>query len=161
MKEHEKSMAYEYTLDKIINPEEILRVQEAGKAFNKTATAYGNLAVKMAGGLKLNPSDLEAMDKKQKEYSASLKELYETQNKLSDLQKEYDKLLKSVAEQTKKNVQQILEEAKANDLNAAAELNLSKAKTEQLKQEKLLNQTKKQTKVTIEEAIALNSFHAA
>lgn len=155
MKEHEKSMAYEYTLDKIINPEEILRVQEAGKAFNKTATAYGNLAVKMAGGLKLNPSDLEAMDKKQKEYSASLKELYETQNKLSDLQKEYDKLLKSVAEQTKKNVQQILEEAKANDLNAAAELNLSKAKTEQLKQEKLLNQTKKQTKVTIEEAIAL------
>lgn len=116
---------------------------------------YANLTVALAKKIGENPSGLDGLADKQKKCNDGLKELIATQNKLSDLQKEYDKLLKSVAEQTKKNVQQILEEAKANDLNAAAELNLSKAKTEQLKQEKLLNQTKKQTKVTIEEAIAL------
>lgn len=148
-------MAKEFLITDFITPEALGQLESAKVKMEAVGKEYGDLAKKIAGGIKLNPQDLEAMDKKQKEYTVSLKETYAKQNELSDLQKEYDKLLKSVAEQTKKNVQQILEEAKANDLNAAAELNLSKAKTEQLKQEKLLNQTKKQAKVTIEEAIAI------
>jgi len=81
-----------------------------------------------------------------------LNELITTQNKLADLQKEHEAVLKKLGEQGKQNVSIILQEAKANQLNADAELKVQKAETERLKQQKLINQERKKTKYTIEEA---------
>lgn len=50
-----------------------------------------------------------------------------------------------------------MEQAKANDLNAQAELKAAKVETERLKQQKMLNQEKKKLKITTQEAIALTN----
>lgn len=148
-------MGYEYTIDKIINPDDLKLVKDAEQIFKDTGTAYASLAKKMAKEIKVNPSDLKSMGEKQLEYKKILEELYNEQNKLSEQQKAYGALLKSVSSNIKNNAEAIRAEAEANRQNKAAELDVAKAKTETMKQEKLLNQAKKQTKVTIEEAIVI------
>lgn len=148
-------MGYEYTIDKIINPDDLKLVKDAEQIFKDTGTAYASLAKKMAKEIKVNPSDLKSMGEKQLEYKKILEELYNEQNKLSEQQKAYGALLKSVSSNIKNNAEAIRAEAEANRQNKAAELDAAKAKTETMKQEKLLNQAKKQTKVTIEEAIVI------
>ena len=148
-------MAYEYTIDKIINPEDLSRVKEAEEIFRKTGTAYASMAKKMASGININPTDIKAMSDKQNEYKKVLEELYATQNKLSEQQKAYGSLLQDVSSKMKNNAEAIKAEAEANRLNKAAELDVARAKTETARAEKLLNQTKKQMKVTAEEAISI------
>ena len=85
------------------------------------------------------------------------KKLITTEKELANIQNEYKALLKNIAEETQKATKEALEQAKANDLNAQAELKAAKVETERLKQQKMLNQEKKKLKITTQEAIALTN----
>ena len=148
-------MANEFKITDIVSKSALDQLDNLTSKFNSTAQSYSDMAKILAGGVKIEPKTIQELSDKQENYQKVLKELIETQNKLSDIQKEHSSLLKEIEEQTKKNVKQILEEAKANKLNADAEYTASKTETERLKQQRLLNQEKKKLEITTEEAIAL------
>lgn len=150
-------MANELKITDIVDPSALKQLRDLKKEFKKTEKTYSSLALKLADGVKVNPKSIKELSDKSLKYNTTLKDLITTQNKLSDLQKEHESLLKRIAQQTKDNVDQILAEAKANELNAAAELKLQKTETERLKQQRMLNQEKRKAKITTEEAIALTN----
>lgn len=150
-------MANEFKITDLVDKSALTQLEDLRKQFDETSKSYASLVATMAKGVYVSPKTIEELSDKQKNYQKVLKELIETQNKLSDIQKAHSSLLKEVEEQTKKNVKQILEEAKANKLNADTELALQKTETERLKQQKLLNQEKKKLKITTEEAISLTN----
>jgi TP901 family phage tail tape measure protein len=151
-------MANELKITDVVDPKAFTQLQNLKKDIDETYTSYKNFIDLLAKGMQDKPSSLQDLSNKSANYNKALNELITTQNKLSDLQKEHETLIKRITEQTKENVTQILAEAKANDLNAAAELRTERVKTEKLKQEKLLNQERKKTKYTIEEGIAALSM---
>ena len=151
-------MANELKITDVVDSKAFTQLQNLKKDIDETYTSYKNFVELLAKGMQDKPSSLQDLSNKSANYNKVLSELITTQNKLADLQKEHETLLKRITEQTKENVAQILAEAKANDLNAAAELRTERVKTEKLKQEKLLNQERKKTKYTIEEGIAALSM---
>lgn len=151
-------MANELKITDVVVPKAITQLQNLKKEVDETYTSYKNFVELLAKGMQDKPSSLQDLSNKSANYNKVLNELITTQNKLADLQKEHETLLQRITQQTKENVAQILAEAKANDLNAAAELRSERVKTEKLKQEKLINQERKKTKYTIEEGIAALSM---
>lgn len=148
-------MANELKITDVVDSKAFTQLQNLKKDIDETYTSYKNFVELLAKGMQDKPSSLQDLSNKSANYNKVLSELITTQNKLADLQKEHETLLKRITEQTKENVAQILAEAKANDLNAAAELKAQKAETERLKQQKMLNQEKTKLKITTEEAISL------
>lgn len=150
-------MANEFKITDLVDKSALTQLEDLRKQFDETSKSYASLVATMAKGVYVSPKTIEELSDKQKNYQKVLKELIETQNKLSDIQKAHSSLLKEVEEQTKKNVKQILEEAKANKLNADAEYASERKRTELIKQQRLLNQEKKKLKITTEEAISLTN----
>ena len=151
-------MANELKITDVVDPKAFTQLQNLKKDIDENYTSYKNFIDLLAKGMQDKPSSLQDLSNKSANYNKVLSELITTQNKLSDLQKEHETVLQRITQQTKENVAQILAEAKANELNAAAELRTERVKTEKLKQEKLLNQERKKTKYTIEEGIAALSM---
>lgn len=147
-------MANEFKITDIVDKKAFDELTNLINKFNETKEVYKNLTQDLAGGLKVKPGDLKELADKTEKYTNIMNKLVSTQNELADIQGEYKALLKQVEEQTAKNVKVILEEAKANKLNADAELSAQKTETERLKQQKLLNQESKRRKYTVEEGIA-------
>lgn len=151
-------MANELKITDVVDSKAFTQLQNLKKDIDETYASYKNFIDLLAKGMQDKPSSLQDLSNKSANYNKVLSELITTQNKLSDLQKEHETVLQRITQQTKENVAQILAEAKANELNAAAELRTERVKTEKLKQEKLLNQERKKTKYTIEEGIAALSM---
>lgn len=147
-------MANELKITDVVDQKAITQLQNLKKEIDESYTSYKNFIELLAKGMQDKPASFQDLSNKSANYNKVLNELITTQNKLADLQKEHETLLQRIAQQTKENAAQILAEARANDLNAAAELKAQKAKTEELKQQKLINQERKKTKYTIEEGIA-------
>lgn len=147
-------MANELKITDVVDQKAITQLQNLKKEIDESYNSYKNFIELLAKGMQDKPASFQDLSNKSANYNKVLNELITTQNKLADLQKEHETLLQRIAQQTKENVAQILAEARANDLNAAAELKAQKAKTEELKQQKLINQERKKTKYTIEEGIA-------
>lgn len=145
-------MANELKITDVVDPKAITQLQNLKKEVDETYTSYKNFVELLAKGMQDKPSSLQDLSNKSANYNKVLNELITTQNKLADLQKEHETVLKRLGEQSKQNVSIILEEAKANQLNADAELKAQKAETERLKQQRMLNQESKKRKYTIEEA---------
>lgn len=151
-------MANELKITDVVDQKAFTQLQNLKKDIDETYTSYKNFIDLLAKGMQDKPSSLQDLSNKSANYNKVLSELITTQNKLSDLQKEHETIIKRLREQGKQNVSVILEEAKANQLNADAELKAQKAETERLRQQKLLNQERKKTKYTIEEGIAALSM---
>lgn len=147
-------MANELKITDVVDQKAITQLQNLKKEIDESYNSYKNFIELLAKGMQDKPASFQDLSNKSANYNKVLNELITTQNKLADLQKEHETLLQRITQQTKENVAQILAEARANDLNAAAELKAQKAKTEELKQQKLINQERKKTKYTIEEGIA-------
>lgn len=147
-------MANEFKITDIVDKKAFDELANLINKFNETKEVYKELTKALAGGLDVKPKDLKELADKTEKYTNIMNKLVTTQNELADIQGEYKALLKQVEEQTAKNVKVILEEAKANKLNADAELSAQKTETERLKQQKLLNQESKRRKYTVEEGIA-------
>lgn len=147
-------MANELKITDVVDQKAITQLQNLKKEIDESYTSYKNFIELLAKGMQNKPASFQDLSNKSANYNKVLNELITTQNKLADLQKEHETLLKRITQQTKENVAQILAEARANEINAAAELKLQKAKTEEEKRQKLINQERKKTKYTIEEGIA-------
>lgn len=147
-------MANELKITDVVDQKAITQLQNLKKEIDESYTSYKNFIELLAKGMQNKPASFQDLSNKSANYNKVLNELITTQNKLADLQKEHETLLQRIAQQTKENVAQILAEARANEINAAAELKLQKAKTEEEKRQRLINQERKKTKYTIEEGIA-------
>lgn len=145
-------MANELKITDVVDPKAFTQLQNLKKDIDENYTSYKNFIDLLAKGMQDKPSSLQDLSNKSANYNKVLNELITTQNKLADLQKEHETIIKRLREQGKQNVSVILEEAKANQLNADAELKAQKAETERLKQQKLINQERKKNQYTIEEA---------
>lgn len=145
-------MANELKITDVVDQKAITQLQNLKKEIDESYNSYKNFIELLAKGMQDKPASFQDLSNKSANYNKVLNELITTQNKLADLQKEHEAVLKKLGEQGKQNVSIILQEAKANQLNADAELKVQKAETERLKQQKLINQERKKTKYTIEEA---------
>lgn len=150
-------MANELKITDLVGKEAFDQLTNLQTKITQTYNHYKEKANEMAQIIFIKPNTLSELSDKSATYNKTLTDLATTQNKLAALQKEHESVLKKIEEQTRKNVAQILDEAKANELNAAAELKAQKAETERLKQQRMLNQEKRKAKITTEEAIALTS----
>lgn len=147
-------MANELKITDVVDKSVFDDLKKLKTEFNENYAAYKNFIELLAKGMQDKPASFQDLSNKSANYNKVLNDLITTQNKLADLQKEHETLLQRIAQQTKENVAQILAEARANEINAAAELKLQKAKTEEEKRQRLINQERKKTKYTIEEGIA-------
>ena len=145
-------MANELKITDVVDQKAITQLQNLKKEIDESYNSYKNFIELLAKGMQDKPASFQDLSNKSANYNKVLNELITTQNKLADLQKEHEAVLKKLGEQGKQNVSIILQEAKANQLNADAELKVQKAETERLKQQKLINQERKKTQYTIEEA---------
>lgn len=150
-------MANELKITDLVDQKALDQLTNLQKKITETYNHYKETANEMAKITFIKPNTLSELSDKSATYNKTLAELAVTQNKLAALQKEHESVLKKIEEQTQKNVAQILDEAKANELNAAAALKAQKAETERLKQQRMLNQEKRKAKITTEEAIALTN----
>ena len=149
-------MANEFLITHLVDQKAFGELDSLQGKFKETVKVYSTTAEELAKGIKVPVHNYDELTKKAESFKEMQKKLSATENALIKVQQEYKTLLKNVAEEVKKNTKEALEHAKANDLNAQAELKAAKAETERLKQQKLLNQEKKKLKITTEEAISLS-----
>lgn len=149
---------YDFKVSDIIDPKAIEAIEDLGTAFEEAKRRHADLAMQLAKKINVNVDTIQEFNKLQEELAAIKKEVIKNSNKLADTQEKYKEVLKKVNEQTKQNTKAILNEAKAKKELATAELQSEKAKTERLRQDKLINQQSKKRIATEEEIIkALNT----
>lgn len=147
-------MANEFLITDVVSIKAIQDLNKLLDKFKEVKEDYSALAQELAKGIKVPVHNYDELTKKAKSFEEIQKKLSATEKELIQVQQEYKTLLKNVAEEVRKNTKESLEYAKANDLNAQAELKAAKAETERLKQQKLINQESKRRKYTIEEGIS-------
>lgn len=131
-----------------------------GSDFDMVVEKYAKLARKMAEQTNSTPKNLEELTKKSQQYSVVMDELMKTQKELSQLQEKYKRTLAESDSLVKQAVANAREDARAKKDAATAELQLAKAETERVKQQKMNQKEQKKQKLTIEEAIALSKTQA-
>lgn len=131
-----------------------------GGDFDTATEKYAKLAKKMAEQTNSTPKNLEELTKKSQQYSVVMEELAKSQKELADLQEKYKKTLAESDALVKQAVANAREDARAKKDAATAELQLAKAETERVKQQKMTQKEQKKQKLTIEEAIELSKVHA-
>lgn len=146
-----RAMANETRITEIVGQEAYEQLKKLNASLVETKTTYSELAREIANTTNVKPKSYEELDAKMKSYDETMRKMMSTQNELAKQQKEYNSLLKKSLDVINEKTSQIVEEAKANDLNASAELKATKAETERLRQQKLLNQESKKRVVTEEE----------
>lgn len=131
-----------------------------GGDFDTATAKYSKLASKMAEQTNSTPKNLEELTKKSQQYSAVMDELIKTQAELADLQTKYKKTLAESDKLIKDAVANAREDARAKKDEATANLQLAKAETERIKQQKMVQKEQKKQSLTVEEAIELAKTQA-
>lgn len=131
-----------------------------GSDFDKTTDKYANFTRELAKQTNSTPKNLEELIKKSQQYEDVMTQLSETQKELADMQVKYKKTLAESEALVKQAVANAREDARAKKDSATATLQLAKADTERVKQQKMNNKEQKQQKLTIEEAIDLSKTQA-
>lgn len=150
-------MANEFVITDVVSKEALQQLTNLTNKFTEVKKAYEDLGKELAKSYSIPVANYDDLTNKARLFEETQKKLISTEKELSSIQNEYKSLLKNIAEGTKKATKEALEQAKANDLNAQAELKAAKVETERLKQQKMLNQEKKKLKITTQEAIALTN----
>lgn len=150
-------MANEFVITDVVSDEALNQLTSLTNKFTEVKKAYAKLGKELAKSYSIPVSNYDDLTNKARLFEEIQKKLITTEKELANIQNEYKALLKNIAEETQKATKEALEQAKANDLNAQAELKAAKVETERLKQQKMLNQEKKKLKITTQEAIALTN----
>lgn len=150
-------MANEFVITDVVSDEALNQLTSLTNKFTEVKKAYAELGKELAKSYSIPVSNYDDLTNKARLFEEIQKKLITTEKELANIQNEYKALLKNIAEETQKATKEALEQAKANDLNAQAELKAAKVETERLKQQKMLNQEKKKLKITTQEAIALTN----
>ena len=131
-----------------------------GGDFDTATDKYAKLARKMAEQTNSTPKNLEELTKKSQQYSIVMEELAKSQKELADSHAKYKKTLAESDALVKQAVANAREDARAKKDSATAELQLAKAETERVKQQKMVQKEQKKQKLTIEEALELSKTQA-
>lgn len=131
-----------------------------GGDFDKATEKYANMAKEMAKQTNATPKNLEDLTKKSQAYETVMAELVKTQKELADMQTKYKKTLAESEALIKQAVTNAREDARAKKDSATANLQLAKAETERIKQQKMVSKEQKKQTLTIEEAIELSKTQA-
>lgn len=131
-----------------------------GGDFEKATEKYANMAKEMAKQTNATPKNLEDLTKKSQAYEAVMAELVKTQKELADMQTKYKKTIAESEALIKQAVTNAREDARAKKDSATANLQLAKAETERIKQQKMVSKEQKKQTLTIEEAIELSKTQA-
>ena len=131
-----------------------------GSDFDSATEKYANLTKEMAKQSNSTPKNLEELTKKSQQYEAAMIQLANTQKELSDMQAKYKKTLAESEALIKQAVTNAREDARAKKDSATANLQLAKAETERIKQQKMVAKEQKKQILTVEEAIALSKTQA-
>lgn len=131
-----------------------------GGDFDKATEKYANMAKEMAKQTNATPKNLEDLTKKSQAYETVMAELVKTQKELADMQTKYKKTLAESEALIKQAVTNAREDARAKKDSATANLQLAKAETERIKQQKMVSKEQKKQALTIEEAIELSKTQA-
>ena len=150
-------MANEFVITDVVSDKALNQLTSLINKFTEVKKAYAELGKELAKSYSIPVSNYDDLTNKARLFEEVQKKLITTEKELANIQNEYKALLKNIAEETQKATKEALEQAKANDLNAQAELKAAKVETERLKQQKMLNQEKKKLKITTQEAIALTN----
>lgn len=150
-------MANEFVITDVVSDKALNQLTSLTNKFTEVKKAYAELGEELAKSYSIPVSNYDDLTNKARLFEEIQKKLITTEKELANIQNEYKALLKNIAEETQKATKEALEQAKANDLNAQAELKAAKVETERLKQQKMLNQEKKKLKITTQEAIALTN----
>lgn len=150
-------MANEFVITDVVSDKALNQLTSLTNKFTEVKKAYAELGKELAKSYSIPVSNYDDLTNKARSFEEIQKKLITTEKELANIQNEYKALLKNIAEETQKATKEALEQAKANDLNAQAELKAAKVETERLKQQKMLNQEKKKLKITTQEAIALTN----
>lgn len=150
-------MANEFVITDVVSDKALNQLTSLTNKFTEVKKAYAELGKELAKSYSIPVSNYDDLANKARLFEEIQKKLITTEKELANIQNEYKALLKNIAEETQKATKEALEQAKANDLNAQAELKAAKVETERLKQQKMLNQEKKKLKITTQEAIALTN----
>lgn len=150
-------MANEFVITDVVSDKALNQLTSLTNKFTEVKKAYAELGKELAKSYSIPVSNYDDLTNKARLFEEIQKKLITTEKELANIQNEYKALLKNIAEETPKATKEALEQAKANDLNAQAELKAAKVETERLKQQKMLNQEKKKLKITTQEAIALTN----
>lgn len=150
-------MANEFVITDVVSDKALNQLTSLTNKFTEVKKAYAELGKELAKSYSIPVSNYDDLTNKARLFEEIQKKLIATEKELANIQNEYKALLKNIAEETQKATKEALEQAKANDLNAQAELKAAKVETERLKQQKMLNQEKKKLKITTQEAIALTN----
>lgn len=150
-------MANEFVITDVVSDKALNQLTSLTNKFTEVKKAYAELGKELAKSYSIPVSNYDDLTNKARLFKEIQKKLITTEKELANIQNEYKALLKNIAEETQKATKEALEQAKANDLNAQAELKAAKVETERLKQQKMLNQEKKKLKIATQEAIALTN----
>ena len=131
-----------------------------GGDFEKATEKYANMAKEMAKQTNATPKNLEDLTKKSQAYETVMEELVKTQKELADMQTKYKKTIAESEALIKQAVTNAREDARAKKDSATANLQLAKAETERIKQQKMVSKEQKKQTLTIEEAIELSKTQA-
>ena len=150
-------MANELKITDIVAKSATDQLESLRLSLEETKDIYGDVAKELAKGIKIPVSSLGDLTQKAENYQSLTKKMSELESKLLQVQKERDTLLRQVTQRIKEATKETVNAAKAADLEAAADLKRAKAKTEEAKQQKLLNNERKQAALSVEEAIKLSN----
>lgn len=153
-------MANETKITDIVDKSSLDALDAMNFKINEIVKTYQKAVKEIGTGLSIKVNGLEDYSKKLQALTAAIDKSVSADNALKEAKKEQEALLKKVAEQMSVNVKEALEKAKADKIAEQASLAAAKAETERLKQEKLINQTRRQAKISVEEAIALTKKEA-
>ena len=150
-------MANEFVITDVVRKEAFDQLDKLILKYNEAKGTYVAFTKELAKSYSIPVSNYDDLTNKARLFEETQKKLIATEKELNNIQNEYKTLLRNIAEETKKATKEALEQARANNLNAQAELKAAKAETERLKQQKMLNQEKRKLKITTQEAIALTN----
>lgn len=150
-------MANELKITDIVAKSATDQLESLRSSLEETKDTYATVAKELAKGIKIPVSSLGDLTQKAENYQNLTKKMAELESKLLQVQKERDTLLGQVTQKIKEAAKETVNAAKAADLEAAADLKRAKAKTEEAKQQKLLNNERKQAALSVEEAIKLSN----
>ena len=124
-----------------------------GGDFDIATSKYEKLAKELAKSTNGTPKTLEELNKKSEQYVSVMEELAVTQKELTALQEKYKKTLAESEALVKQAVSNARDDARTKKDEASAILQLAKAETERVKQQKMTQKEQKKQKLTVEEAI--------
>lgn len=144
-------MANETKITEIVDPAAIKQVETLNSRLAEVRKSYMETIRSIGEGLKLNPTNLSELNAMTTAYNQNVKNLQSTVIEHNKVVAEQHELLKKLSQAQKGYNSSAVEAATVNKLNKEELLAETKAQTEKLRQQKLINQENRTLKVTTEE----------